>query len=75
MQLPLAVARRFLREEDAASMVEYALLVVLIAMVVAVAALTLGHAISTHFNNVATCVNQPITGNALSATCSAGVAP
>lgn len=66
------LAQAFVREEDAASMVEYALLVVLIAMVVAVAALTLGHAVSTEFNNIASCVNTPITGNTISTNCTAG---
>jgi Flp pilus assembly pilin Flp len=59
----------FIREEDAASMIEYALLAVLISMVVAVAALTLGHAVSTEFNRTASCINQPMTGTALSANC------
>jgi Flp pilus assembly pilin Flp len=63
----------FVRDEDAASMIEYALLAVLIAMVVAVAALTLGHAVSTEFANIANCVNQPTTGGAISGNCTAGV--
>ncbi len=72
MQRIPQLASAFLREEDAASMIEYALLAVLIAMVVAVAALTLGHAVSTEFSNIASCVNAPITGGALSANCKAG---
>src|SRR5579883_3103887 len=54
-----AATRRLLREEDAATMVEYALLVVLIAMVVAIAAITLGRAISTQFRNITNCVSNP----------------
>ncbi len=50
---------RFLREESAATMIEYALLAVLIAMVVAIAAITLGRAISTQFGNVTNCVSNP----------------
>jgi Flp pilus assembly pilin Flp len=37
-----ALAREFVRAEEGATMVEYALLAVLISMVVAIAALTLG---------------------------------
>jgi Flp pilus assembly pilin Flp len=68
----MTLASAFVREDDAASMIEYALLAVLIAMVVAVAALTLGHAVSTEFANIANCVNQPTTGGAISANCQAG---
>jgi Flp pilus assembly pilin Flp len=46
-------------------MIEYALLAVLIAMVVAIAAITLGQAISNQFNKVSTCINNPSA-----ATCS-----
>ncbi len=53
------LANAFIREQDGATMVEYALLAVLIAMVVAIAAITLGRAISTQFNNVASCVATP----------------
>jgi Flp pilus assembly pilin Flp len=67
-------ALSFLREDDAATMVEYALLVVLIAMVVTVAALALGHGVSTAFNNIASCVNAPTTGNGatISTSCTRG---
>jgi len=44
-------------------MIEYALLAVLIAMVVAIAAITLGQAISNQFNKISTCVNTPTSGN------------
>jgi Flp pilus assembly pilin Flp len=68
----VSLAKAFVREEDAPSMIEYALLAVLIAMVVSIAALTLGHAVSTEFANIANCVNQPTTGGAISANCTAG---
>jgi Flp pilus assembly pilin Flp len=68
----VTLAKAFVREEDAPSMIEYALLAVLIAMVVSIAALTLGHAVSTEFANIANCVNAPINGGALSANCQAG---
>ncbi len=58
-----SLARAFITEEAGAAMVEYALLAVLIAMVVAIAALTLGHAISTQFSNVTNCVRSPSNAN------------
>jgi pilus assembly protein Flp/PilA len=48
----------FLQEEEGASMVEYGLLVALIALVVAVGAGVLGNAISAKFNSAATTVNN-----------------
>ena len=49
----VASAQKFLKSEDAPTMVEYGLLVALIAIVVAVAAKTLGTNISSLFNAVA----------------------
>ncbi len=43
---------RFIRDEEGASMVEYALLVALIAVVVIAAALVLGNQISEKFSEV-----------------------
>jgi pilus assembly protein Flp/PilA len=63
MQRIKALASSFVRDEDGATMIEYALLAVLIAMVVAIAAITLGQAISNQFNKVSTCVNTPSTAN------------
>jgi Flp pilus assembly pilin Flp len=55
--------QRFLREEDAPTMVEYGLLVALIALVVAVAAFFLGGQISSLFNRAGqTLQNAPNTG-------------
>lgn len=45
-------ARRFVAREEAPTMVEYGLLVALIAIVVAIAAAFLGQAISTLFSDV-----------------------
>ncbi len=45
--------KSFLKEEDAPTMVEYGLLVALIALIVAVAAALLGTNISTLFSNAA----------------------
>ena len=49
----VASAQKFIKSEDAPTMVEYGLLVALIAIVVAGAAVTLGNKVSTVFNNVA----------------------
>jgi pilus assembly protein Flp/PilA len=48
----VASAKKFIKSEDAPTMVEYGLLVALIAVVVAVAAKVLGTSISTLFTNV-----------------------
>jgi Flp pilus assembly pilin Flp len=63
MQRIKALAQSFVREEDGATMIEYALLAVLIAMVVAIAAITLGQAISNQFNKVSSCVGNPSAAN------------
>jgi pilus assembly protein Flp/PilA len=49
-------ARKFLKSEDAPTMVEYGLLVGLIALIVAIAASVLGQGISTLFNTTANSV-------------------
>jgi pilus assembly protein Flp/PilA len=54
-----ALVRSFVTEETGAAMIEYALLAVLIAMVVAIAAITLGQAISNQFGKISTCINSP----------------
>jgi len=48
------LVKRFRRDEDGATMVEYGLLVGLIALVVALGATILGQDISTMFNNIGT---------------------
>ena len=63
MQRIKILAQSFVREEGGATMIEYALLGVLIAMVVAIAALTVGESISNQFNKVSTCVNTPSSAN------------
>jgi pilus assembly protein Flp/PilA len=52
----VASAKKFITSEDAPTMVEYGLLVALIAIVVAAAAAVLGGNISTLFGAVATSV-------------------
>jgi pilus assembly protein Flp/PilA len=49
----VASAKKFIKSEDAPTMVEYGLLVALIAIVVAVAAKALGGSVSTLFSTVA----------------------
>jgi pilus assembly protein Flp/PilA len=49
----VASAKKFIQSEDAPTMVEYGLLVALIAIVVAVAAKSLGTSVSALFNTVA----------------------
>ena len=45
---------RFFKDEEGATMVEYALMVALIAVVCIIVVTTLGENISTTFNNIAT---------------------
>ena len=52
----IASAKKFIESEDAPSMVEYGLLVGLVAMVIAVAAKTLGSSISSLFNTTSSSV-------------------
>jgi pilus assembly protein Flp/PilA len=53
-----AMQSRFVKDEEGASMVEYALLVALIAVVVIAAALFLGNQISDKFSEVGNTVDQ-----------------
>ncbi len=53
----------FIRDEDGATMIEYALLVALIAIVVAAGLVTLGTAIKTKYSSVSTCVGTPNAAN------------
>ncbi len=57
------MVRRFLREEEGANGVEYALLAGLIAIAFVVGAGALGTNLNTFLNNVATCVATPNVGN------------
>jgi len=49
----VASAKKFIKSEDAPTMVEYGLLIALIALVVAAAAAVLGQNVSTLFNAAA----------------------
>jgi pilus assembly protein Flp/PilA len=58
-----ATLAAFVRDEDGATMIEYALLVALIAVVVAAGLVTLGTAIKTKYSSVSTCVATPNATN------------
>jgi len=57
------LAHAFICDDQGATMIEYALLAVLIAMVVAISAITLGQAISNQFQKVSTCIDTPSTAH------------
>jgi pilus assembly protein Flp/PilA len=56
-----ATLAAFIRDEDGATMIEYALLVALIAVVVAAGLVTLGTTIKTKYSSVSACVSDPAT--------------
>ncbi|HVL34909.1 MAG TPA: Flp family type IVb pilin [Burkholderiales bacterium] len=62
MKALAAWTRKFLRDEDGANGVEYALLAGLIAVAFIVGATALGTNLNTFFNSLATCVANPGTG-------------
>ncbi len=53
MSSAISTIRSFVRDEEGATMAEYALLVALIAVVVIVGAKALGNSVNTKLNNVA----------------------
>jgi len=58
-----ATLAAFVRDEDGATMIEYALLVALIAVIVAAGLVTLGTAVKTKYSSVSTCVATPTAAN------------
>ncbi|HKU71449.1 MAG TPA: Flp family type IVb pilin [Burkholderiales bacterium] len=70
MKLFFVAVERFLREEDGAQGVEYALLAGLIAIAFVVGATALGTQLNTFFTNVSLCIASPSV-----ATCSVPFAP
>lgn len=52
LRMLTAIQSRFVRDEEGASLVEYALLVALIAVVAIVAVTTVGTKVSSNFDNV-----------------------
>jgi pilus assembly protein Flp/PilA len=61
MKRILDLVHAFAHDEDGATMIEYALLVALIAIVVAAGLVTLGTAIKTKYSSVSDCVTTPAT--------------
>ncbi|RST29700.1 Flp family type IVb pilin [Sphingomonas ginkgonis] len=59
-----------LRDESGASAAEYALILAIVGSAIAVAALTLGGAISNRMNSAADCINAPGTASNPNAACS-----
>jgi len=59
----VAAIVRFVREEEGANGVEYALLAGLIAIAFTVGATALGGSLNTFFQNVSTCVTTPSLAN------------
>jgi Flp pilus assembly pilin Flp len=57
----LNLLRAFLIEDDAATMVEYALLIALISLVVALTLLNIGTAVKTKFSSVSSCLTANST--------------
>jgi pilus assembly protein Flp/PilA len=63
MKRVMNVLHAFVRDEEGATMIEYALLVALIAVVVATALVTLGTTVKTKYSSVSDCVTTPTTAN------------
>jgi len=61
MKRVMNVLHAFVRDEDGATMIEYALLIALIAIVVAAALVTLGTAVKTKYSSVSDCFATPST--------------
>jgi pilus assembly protein Flp/PilA len=61
MKKILDVAHAFVRDEEGATMIEYALLVALIAVVVAAGLVTLGTSVKTKYSSVSDCITTPTT--------------
>ena len=50
---------RMLKDESGASAAEYALILAIVGSAIALAALTLGNAVSGAMNNASNCINSP----------------
>ncbi|MDB4910063.1 MAG: Flp/Fap pilin component [Gemmatimonadetes bacterium] len=59
MKRVMKVFHAFVRDEDGATMIEYALLIALIAIVVAAALVTLGTTVKTRYSSTSDCVTTP----------------
>jgi pilus assembly protein Flp/PilA len=54
---------RMLKDESGASAAEYALILAIVGTAIAIAALTLGNAVSGAMNNASKCINKPASCN------------
>jgi pilus assembly protein Flp/PilA len=59
---------KMLRDDSGASAAEYALILAIVGAAIAIAALTLGGAISTAMNNASDCISSPSTTCAAAAS-------
>jgi len=55
----LQLIKRFIREEEGVTAIEYGLIAALIAIVIAVAVITVGNDLKIVFNKVANCLTAP----------------
>ena len=59
----MEMIKNFFKEEDGATVVEYALIVALIAVAVAATVYLLGQEVDARFNEVKTCIEDPSSTN------------
>lgn len=59
----LKLLKKFYKDESGATMVEYAIMVALIAVAVAAVVILLGNEINATFNDVRNCLASPSTAN------------
>jgi len=57
---------KFMKEESGATMVEYAIMVALIAIAVAITVAAIGSSLNTLFQTVSTCIQSPSSQNCAS---------
>jgi pilus assembly protein Flp/PilA len=62
MEKFVLATRRFMRDEEGVTAIEYGLIASLIAVAIVVAAGTIGDNLSTLFTNIAGCLTTPPTG-------------
>ena len=57
----LQLMKRFIREEDGVTAIEYGLIAALIALVIAAAVILVGNQLNITFNKIANCLTTPAT--------------
>ena len=58
----LQLIKRFIREEDGVTAIEYGLIAALIALVIAAAVILVGNQLKITFNKIANCLTAPSAG-------------